>query len=142
MAHISKVRDYSREHDYDASAVVRVQNSILADLGGRNAWVKLAGPNNTIFRRARGAGGAAGLPSDAIELDYDSRLELDLVRSPPDTEHFYSCDLEILRASARERFLAHWSHPNLEYRAPYQISIVGAGLGVVGLILGIISLIK
>ena len=142
FAQIAKARDFSRAQDYDAFAIVRVHNSLLASLGGRNAWVKIVGPTRTLVRRARGAGGTTGLPIAGIELDYDSRLELNIVGSPPDAQGFYPCELQLSKASAWNKFIAHWAHPNLEYRIPYQIAMVSAALGAVGLILGIVSLIK
>jgi hypothetical protein len=100
------------------------------------------GRDRRLVRRARGAGGTTGLPIDGIELDYDSRLELNVVGMQPDAQGFYPCDLELSKASTWDKFIAHWEHPNLEYRVPYQIAIVSAGLGLIGLVLGVVSLVK
>jgi hypothetical protein len=139
MPKISLVRDFSRNQDRD-KAVVRVFNLQLQKLGGRNAWVRISSGNSTIFRRVLGSG-EYGLSANAIELDYDSRLELDELGTL-NAEGYFECPrgLNIQRTSLYDRFRAHWYHPNVEYRAPYQIAVIGLTMGIIGLILGVISL--
>lgn len=101
MAKVTKVRDFTHEYDYAAFSVVRVNNNLVAELGGRNAWVRIWGQYVPLIRRVRGAGDSPGLPKDAIELDYDSRHDL-RATGERDSDGFHSCDLEIQRASVRQ----------------------------------------
>jgi hypothetical protein len=84
--------------------------------------------------------GGAGLTQDAIELDYDSRMELE-INGRPDAYGFYPCDLTIEKSTLMERLKAHWSHPNLAYRVPYRLALLSVALGLAGLLLGIVSMI-
>ena len=72
-----RFRDFSRDHDYDAFTVIRVYNSLQKDLGGRNSWVTVSNGQKKRYRRVLGSG-SSGLGRDEIELDYDSRLELEI----------------------------------------------------------------
>ena len=42
---IKRCRDFSREQDYGAFAVVRIFNGCLEQLGGRQAWVTVSSGN-------------------------------------------------------------------------------------------------
>jgi hypothetical protein len=87
-----------------------------------------------------GAAGT-GLSQDDIELDYDSRLEIGVVGTP-DENGFYACTLTIQPSSFREKLQAHWKHPSLAYRVPYRLAILSVVLGAIGLVLGVISILK
>lgn len=137
---ISRCRDFTRERDYGAFSVVRVFNGCLDSLGGRGSWVTIVGDGVSLYRRVLGSGGT-GLTRDAIELDYDSRVELGL-QGRPDGEGFYACNLQLARSTAWERAKAHWAHPSLAYRVPYRLALLSVVLGLLGLILGIISLVR
>ena len=141
MPHIARVRGFSGERDYDLFSVVRVNNTLLKELGGRYTWVAISGNMNVIFRRATGAVPGIGLPIDAIELGYDSRSDLG-ISGERDEQNFYPCDLSISPAGALDRFRAHWSNPNVNYQVPFQLGMIGLALGAIGLLLGIISLTK
>jgi hypothetical protein len=141
MPHITTVRDFTRQNDYNAFSVVRVHNRFVADLGGRHAWVRIRNANATLYRRVRGAGADTSLPPDGIELEYDSRLELGLP-GPPDANGFYACDLTVEPATTLDKIRAHWSHPTIEYRVTYRLAVLSVVLGSVGFILGIISLVR
>lgn len=141
MVHISKVRNFSKDRDFDSFAVVRVSNSVVDTLGGRNAWVTIRGPHKVIYRIVRGSGDIASLSRDAIELDYDSRLDLDAL-GRPDAEGFAVTSLELARASALQSFLAHWRNPSLAYRVPFQIAIIALILGIVGAVLGVAAVLR
>lgn len=137
---ITRCRDFTREQDYGAFAAVRAFNGCLKQLGGRHAWVTLSSGNMKLYRRVMGAAGT-GLSHGDIEFDYDSRLELGL-SGHPDENGFYGCDLTMQPSSFIERLHAHWRHPNLAYRVPYQLAILSLVLGAVGLVLGIVNVIK
>ena len=136
----SKVRDFSRDFDYHAFSIVRVFNGCLEELGGRNAWVVVSSDNKRLYRRAQGAGGNPGLPKDGIELDYDSRTELG-VSGRPDGDGFYSCQVTISPATPFESFLGHWQNPRVEYQFAFRLAVLSVGLGFIGLMLGLVSLV-
>ncbi len=139
---INKQRKFSAEYDYYAFAVVRVSPRILKKLGGRNSWVRISSENNHIYRMALGAKSSMGFTQKAMEIDYDSLLELEggsVPSSDADENHFRLCKYSIRKASFFETLIAHWNHPNTGYRVPMQLSIVGFTLGVIGLVLGILG---
>ena len=138
MIQLSRCRDFTRAYDYGRHTVVRVFNKNLGLLGGRHAWVTIQANGKMICRRVMGSGGT-GLSISDFELDYDSRLELGIVREK-DAQGFYECDATIRRACLSERISAQWHHPNHEYRVSYKFAAIGLGLGCVALILGLISL--
>lgn len=138
---ITKARDFTQSHDYDASAIVRLNNTQVAKLGGRHSWVKLSGGAKTLMRRVRGSGGISGLSNDAMEIDYDSRLELG-IDDPRSSDEFYTCSIVITPASFVDKIKAHWFHPNIEYQVPFRLAMIGLALGIVGLFLGLMSLAK
>jgi hypothetical protein len=80
------------------------------------------------------------MTAETIELDYDARNGLGIDERAEDGG--YVCDLSLQRASLGGRFYAHWRHPHNEYRAPFQIAMIGLVLGVIGLFLGIAGLLK
>ena len=136
---VVKCKDFSREHDHAAFSVVRVFNGRLAELGGRGAWITISSENRKVYRRVMGSG-SVGLTQDAIELDYDSRHDLGIT-SPPDQNGFHPCDLKLKRSTTLERIAAHWTHPNLAYQVPYRLAMLSLALGLIGLLLGVVSLI-
>jgi hypothetical protein len=139
MVEIKKCRDFTRDYDYPIFTVVRVFNGFLEELGGRRSWVVVVGETGKIYRRVMGAGGT-GIRKGDIELDYDSRKELG-VAGRRDKNGFYTCDLVIRKAKFTEKVRAHWKHPSLEYRVPFQLALLSLALGLIGLGLGIISLV-
>jgi hypothetical protein len=134
---VTKCRDFSREDDRIAFSVVRVNNDVLTDLGGRRTWVTISTGKLTIYRVALGAG-RRHLKKDALELDYDSRLDL-RISGERDKEGFYGCDLSIEKSTFVERLRAHWAHPNLAYKMPLQIAALSVFLGLFGVMLGAIG---
>lgn len=143
MIQINQQRGFSKQSDYAAFAAVRVHNSVLKDLGGRNAWVFIQSPEGGVYRTILGSGSLVPFPEDAIELDYDTAVELEVPRMAPvnpqgrPEEQFYPCDLKIRPVRGLEIIKAHWSHPNPAYRIPLQISIISIILGGLGLLLGL-----
>ncbi len=136
---ISRVRNFSRDRDFD-EPVVRVFNTVLEPLGGRGTWVSIRGNGKSIFRRALGSGATPGMTAETIELDYDARRDLGIDDRAEDGG--YICELSLQRASLGGRVHAHWHHPHNEYRAAFQIALIGLVLGVIGLFLGIAGLIS
>ncbi len=141
MFEINIQRPFTVEQDYSAFSVVRVHPKVLNKLGGRNTWVKISNDENCIYRIALGARSSTGFTMKAIEIDYDSYLELGKsAKFQPKCENgFYPCALNVQKVRFFERFLAHWKHPNPGYRVPMQLGIIGLLLGFIGFILGIMG---
>ena len=153
---LNKIRTYSDHSDHQSFSTVRLSSRNVHKLGGRNAYVRIQSKTGSICRQIQGIGNHAlechlsgdeisskqGFTSEAIEMDYDSRLDLGLVVESEKLEYsFFACTITISPASVRDIFFLHWKHPNLAYRTPFQISIVSLFLGISGLILGAIGLI-
>ena len=137
---IEKQRKFTSEYDYGAFSVVRIHPVKVREIGGRNTWVKITSECSTIFRMVMGAKSSSGFTHKAMEIDYDSCLELDCITGEAcDEDGFYACTLKIEKANKKEIALAHWKHPNPAYRVPMQLGIVGFVLGVIGLLLGIMG---
>ena len=134
-------RKYSNPSDYDAFLVVRLNNSSVAKLGGRNSWVCIRSEcGKSVFRMIRGAGSTITLPVGALEFDYETSIALGVPKGVPNPQGFYPCALSVRRATYFEILLAHWQHPDPAYRFPLQISLISLFLGVIGLCLGIVSM--
>lgn len=150
MIQINQRRSFSKKSDYAAFATIRVHNSRLKELGGRNSWVFIQNRNGDgVYRTIRGSGSLDPFPADAIELDYDTSVELGVhsnepvnPQDPPE-EQFYTCDLKIKPVAGLKVIRAHWNHPDPAYSVPLQISIVLGSLsvllGIIGVILGVLS---
>jgi len=66
---------------------------------------------------------------------------LGLLGEVRDADGFYLCSATIRSANWFEKLLGHWEHPNPMYRVPLQISLVSLGCGLIGMILGFVSLV-
>ncbi|WP_395377021.1 hypothetical protein [Marinicella sp. W31] len=140
---INKSRSFTVDHDYNSFCVVRVYGGHLKALGGRHAWVKLTANDKSIYRTIKaGRRIAPALTKDAIEIDYDSMLELEQVSydNKKDEADFYPCDISVLPATRWEQLKALWQHPDQGYRVSMKISLIGLFLGVIGFITGLLSL--
>lgn len=138
---ITHQRKFTNTADYDAFSVVRLHNSCVSSLGSRNAWVCIqSDTGNKVYRMIRGIGPAPGFPAEAIEIDYETSISLGIPRGAPNTSGFYPCSLSIRAATGWEKLKAHWDHPDPAYRFPLQISMISFFLGVVGLVLGVLSI--
>jgi hypothetical protein len=138
---IVQQRKFSNASDYDAFSAVRLGNGCVTSLGGRNTWVRIdSAAGRSAYRMIRGVGSMAGFPADAIEIDYETSMSLGIPRGTANPLGFYPCALSIRPATRWEIVRAHWNHPDHGYRFPLQISLVGLFLGVVGLVLGVLSL--
>jgi hypothetical protein len=138
---ITQKRKFSNTTDYDAFSVVRLHNTMLPTLGGRNAWVTIQSMSGArAYRMIRGCGELEHFPVDAIEFDYETSKALGITKGKPNALGFYPCELQVRPATRLEILAAHWNHPDHAYRFPLQLSLVSFFLGVVGLILGALSL--
>jgi len=138
---ITQQRKFSNQSDYDAFSVVRLHNTCVSSLGGRNSWVCISSDTGRrAYRMIRGIGSGAGFSNNAIECDYETSMSLGISKGTADPQGFFPCTLQIRPATRLEILKAHWSHPDHGYRFPLQLSLVSFFLGVVGLVLGILSL--
>lgn len=138
---ITQQRKFTNASDYDAFSVVRLGNGCVASLGGRNTWIRIdseAGCSD--YRMIRGVGSVTGFPADAIEIDYGTSMSLGIPKGAANVLGFYPCSLTVRPATRWEILRAHWNHPDHGYRFPLQISLIGLFLGIVGLVLGVLSL--
>ncbi len=134
---IKKQKPFSNDYDKNSQSLVRIFNKNLKPLGGRHAWVKLTAGSKSIYRTIKAAKPMKGFNSCAIELDYDSLLELEIVSSnnSPDEDGFYPCNIVITKANKIDIFKAYWNHPEHGYRISLRISIISLFLGLVGIVI-------
>ena len=154
---IKKYRSYTKKEDFEVFSIVRVRhihvsrrlNSSTPDKIKSGSWIaitndcdcgKCEGEGRKVYRIVRGlsSGEKSVLCEDAIEIDTDTVLdELCVEKAGPDPNGYYPCKLSIRPAKLWERFLAHWYHPDIQYRFPLRVAtVLGAiaiGLGLVGL---------
>ncbi len=99
MFEIEKIRGFTSEHDYIAFSVVRLHPKVIKNIGGRNTWIKISSNTNHIYRLALGAKSSTGFTTKAVELDYDSCLELEAISGQAKDENsFYPCSFTIQKA--------------------------------------------
>ena len=140
---INKSRSFTIQHDYNSFCVVRIYGGHLKALGGRHAWVKLTANGKSIYRTIKaGQRIAPALTQDAIEIDYDSMLELEQISydNKKDAGDFYPCDISLSPATQFEQLIALWKHPEQGYRISIRISLIGLFLGVMGFITGLLGM--
>lgn len=131
-------RTYSNKHDENSFSVARLHNSHIANLGGKESWVKISSQKKYIFRKIKGAGNLA-IPINGIELDFHGLDDLGWSTDPEG--NFYKTTLTITKASWFDRLVfAHTKHPDPSYSQSMKLGLIGLALGVTGLILGLISL--
>lgn len=136
---IKKHRGFTAEADYAGFCVVRLQPSVVRDLGGRNTWAKIEGNGKRVYRMIAGQ---KDLKKDAIEIDYDSCVKLDITNNGSEnSDGFYECNLTVTRAGKWDVFKAHLFHPNPAYRVPYQIAAVSLLLGLISLVVSFVGLL-
>ena len=90
-----------------------------------------------IIRYVIGAGSTKGLTKHSLALDYDGfeTLGFPLVR-----ESSQPCDLIVRKAKAFERYWFFLNHPDLSIALSIRLGFLGAVLGGIGIVLGIISM--
>lgn len=136
MVHISKVRPFSNHDDNRSFSVVRVQTSVLDELGGRGYWIRIKNPekNVCIYRMVKASQPSQGFDKSSLEIDYDSKLELDLKdKSSPDERDFYRVNLHLSKASPVGVLLGHWRNPEPGYRLAFRISVLSLFLAILGI---------
>ena len=136
MVHITKVRSFSNHDDNRSFSVVRVQTSVLDELGGRGHWIRIKNPEKSvcIYRMVKASQPSQGFDKLSLEIDYDSKLELDLKdKSSPDERGFYSVNLHLSKASPVGVLLGHWKNPEPGYRLAFRISVLSLFLAILGI---------
>ena len=122
---IRTLRNFTNIQDYRAPEIIRLNNTVLALLGGRNSWVHIQNveTGRTIIRRALGAPKTRSLEKCSAEIDYDSRLTLGVaVRSTQ--RGTLVCRLRVRPARIHERMLGHWQHPDPSYRTSFRLGVL------------------
>lgn len=98
MAHITKVRPFSNHDDNRSFSVVRVQTSVLDELGGRGHWIRIKNPekNVCIYRVVKASQPSQGFDKSSLEIDCDSKWKLDLKEKGfPDERGFHRVILHL-----------------------------------------------
>lgn len=154
---IDKSRNFSDSSDHQSFGTVRLSLGTVKKLGGRNTFVRIEHGDRFICRQVQGIGrqkikcsetndelaARDNFTASAIELDYDSCLELGISSSRKKLpNNFYECDLQVKKARLKDVFTLHWNHPNPAYKTPFQISLVSLALGIIGLILGLLGFVS
>jgi hypothetical protein len=137
---ISHVKNFSKDHDF-LGPFCRIHTSLLNSELKRRDWVCIVNNANgqKIFRQARGLS-VQGFTKQSIEIDYDSRVDLG-IDGDRDDNGFIQCDLSVRRASLIESFFtANWKHPDYTHMVSYRLALIGCFLGILGLVLGMLSL--
>lgn len=134
---ITQVKSFTRERDFDDSAVIRVFNGHLKALGGRNGWVCITIGRKHAYRLIKGN----PIPADTIEMDYDSRVELGIQREDRE-DGGWNCQIYLSPATLTQRVAAHWKHPDLGHRVSFQLGLIGLVLGALGFAQGILGMMK
>lgn len=151
---ISEHRRFTKEEDVERFAIVRVQNSLMKELGGRHKWVEIRNQdsNKKIYRRLAGSG-STDLLKQQIELDYDSSIELGLnenkriERGETETQVSlpYACNMSmhpVWRYNFFKKAIANWRHPDPAYSYPFKISLTMSAVALLSLVFPLVSLFK
>ena len=111
MFQADRQRKFSNQRDYNDFALVRVHNRQLAALGGRGSWARLTLGGKSVFRTIKGAGNDGTFSPTGLEFDYDTAAELGMPSGAQAYENgFYGCAIEVRKATATEKWIAHWRH--------------------------------
>lgn len=137
---VDKIRDFTKEFDYNDFAVIRVHNSLIPALGGRRSWVRISCGKKKVYRTILGLGGENDFTQNCLELDYDSRCQLGLSNLERDDKGFFHCDLLVEKVTRFESPIAYWHHPNPAFRVGFQLGSVGLILAVVALFVSLAAL--
>ena len=137
---IEQVADYSKGSDYSSFNVVRVHGDVLENLGGRNRWVKIQNYSPTsdpIYRIAKGLKGVTHFTKKSIQLDYDSRCELNISSKTRSDDKFFPAKLKIAPANSIQVLFSLWFTNDPTFRIPLQISLISLFIGVAGFVISI-----
>ena len=162
MYKINKFRVFCDERDKVFPARCRISNTFIIvrnDTKGeniirRNGWLRIENiTGEVVYRQAQGVSSAIAKNGDycknnftkeAIEFDYDTRVELGLLETneKKDEPFFWECNLKIKPASTFEiLYHASWEHPDDGYRVSYRLGLLGFATGLLGLLITMISII-
>lgn len=136
IVHINKVRAFSIPDDNRSFSVVRVQTAVLDELGGRGHWIRIKKPEKSvcIYRIVKASKPSQGFDKSSLEMDYDSKSELDLKdKNSPDERGFYYVDLQLSKATLVGILLGHWRNPEPGYRLAFRISVLSLVLAILGI---------
>lgn len=123
-----------------SNAIVRVHNSRIDRCKKdkqrffRREPLVIMSPETGAFivRYAMGGGGVKGVCRNTIALDYDGIDALGIRFNAP-------VELLVRRASTIEVYRWFWQHPALSVQLSVRLGVVGAVLGVMGFLTGIVS---
>lgn len=135
---IRKVSDLQKLQDF-LDPVVRILNRHIGAFFHRNQWVIVRSDQDSIYRQVRGET-AKGFTAEACQLDYDSRLVLGAAEDLVDL--WYSCEYEIVECPWYRFWAPYWHHPNRTIGFSFRLGIVAFVISLVGLALGILSLVS
>jgi hypothetical protein len=123
----------------------RISHSVVDDVTDRRhltgQWFKLKTANVTIFRILRFDAGLRGVRNGnegSIAIDYDGWLKL---CDYPDNIDNQKVEIEISKVPKWGILFCHINHPDITYRFAAKLSILSFVLGVIGVILGVISVL-
>jgi len=134
---IRKVSDLQKQQDF-LDPVVRILNRHIGTSFGRNQWVIVRSDQGSIYRQVRGET-AKGFTKHACQLDYDSRLVLG---APDDlVDGWYPCEYEIVECPWYLSWAPYWHHQNRTIGFSLKLAIVAFVISLIGLALGILSLV-
>jgi len=139
------VRLPEKEDPHFAASIVRLHSShIDARKKNRNKYfrreaviIKNRETGQWIVRMVLGSKGISGLTRDALALDYDGIDALGYTQAVFAGE---PVDLEITRANDWDVIRYYWNHPDIGYRTAHRITAISFGLGLIGLVLGVLTL--
>lgn len=161
MYKISKFRVFCDEQDKVYPSRCRISNTFIIvrkDTQGkniirRNDWLRIENiTGEVVYRQAQGISSAikkdgdyckTNFTKEAIEFDYDTRIELGLLEAneKKDEPFFWECNLTIKPASIFEKlYHASWKHPDDGYRISYRLGLLGLATGILGLLSTVISI--
>ena len=130
---ISNVKQFSNDYDYNKDAACIIHNAHINSLGGRRSWIIIKNNKNKrkIYRKIYGSG-IKSLPTDTIELDYDS-IDLDL-----NIKDFNNCNLSLIKLGLFSNIRGLLKHPDSKFRIPLIISLFGLLAGLISLMITLI----
>ena len=149
---IEQYRRYTNKYDSEAFSIVRVRNQHIQAKDKNSeyykpgkfksgSWVTITNNDNgkKVHRMVKGFP-SNDLPENMIEIDSSTMLgELEVSRSESNVPP-YLCSVSIRKSSLHERFLGHLNHPDLHYRYPIRVAIMGVLAGLLGFVAGILGL--
>ncbi len=137
MLKISQLMLLPKEDSGIHNLLIRVHGCHIKSTFQRRQPVVIVNPENgaKCIRYVMGGGSLAGLTKTSAALDYDAMDSLGFKMNK-----VQPCDLIIRKAKPFETYRFFTRHPDLSVQLSIKLGLLGAGLGFLGLCLGIISL--